>query len=234
MKVIVVGASGMVGQGVLRECFLDPEVERVLVVGRRALATGPRDAKLVERVVPDLTNLSAIEGDLAGWDACFFCLGVTSAGMREEAYRKVTFDITAAFASVLARLNPGMTFVLVSGAGTDSTERGRVMWARVKGAAENVVLKAGFKAAYMFRPGLIQPLHGITSRTAVYRFFLKWLAPVVALSRLLFPGAVTTTENVGRAMLEVAKRGASKAHLENRDINALAVAAAAPARALAR
>jgi uncharacterized protein YbjT (DUF2867 family) len=234
MKVIVVGASGMVGQGVLRECSLDPEVERVLVVGRRALATGHRDAKLVERVVPDLTNLSAIEGDLAGWDACFYCLGVTSAGMTEEAYRKVTFDITAAFSNVLPRLNPGMTFVLVSGAGTDSTERGRVMWARVKGAAENVVLKAGFKAAYMFRPGLIQPLHGITSRTAVYRFLLKWLAPVVALSRLLFPAAVTTTENVGRAMLEAAKRGAPKTHLENRDINALALAASAPPRALTR
>jgi uncharacterized protein YbjT (DUF2867 family) len=234
MKVIVVGASGMVGQGVLRECLLDPEVEHVLVVGRRALATGRRDAKLVERVVPDLTNLSAIEGDLAGWDACFFCLGVTSAGMTEEAYRKVTYDITAAFANVLPRLNPGMTFVFVSGAGTDSTERGRVMWARVKGAAENVVLQAGFKAAYMFRPGLIQPLHGITSRTAVYRFFLTWLAPVVALLRLLFPGVVTTTENVGRAMLEVAKRGAPKTHLENRDINALALAASTTPRALAR
>jgi len=234
MKVIVVGASGMVGQGVLRECLLDPEVERVLVVGRRALATGRGDAKLVERTVADLTDLAAIEGDLAGYDACFFCLGVTSAGLTEEAYRKVTYDITAAFAKVLPRLNPGMTFVFVSGAGSDSTERSRVMWARVKGAAQNAVLKAGFKAAYRFRPGLIQPLHGITSRTAVYRFLLKWLAPVVALVRLLFPAAVTTTENVGRAMLEAAKRGAPKTHLENRDINALALSASAPPRALAR
>ena len=231
MKVIVVGASGMVGQGVLRECLLDPEVERVLVVGRRALATGRRDAKLVERTVADLTNLSPIEGELAGYDACFFCLGVTSAGMTEEAYRKVTYDITAVFAMVLARLNPGMTFVFVSGAGTDSTERGRVMWARVKGAAENVVRAAGFKAAYMFRPGLIQPLHGIRSRTAVYRFLLTVLAPLVALLRALFPAAVTTTENVGRAMLEVAKRGAPKAILETRDINTLALANALALRA---
>jgi len=157
MKVIVVGASGMVGQGVLRECLLDPGVERVLVVGRRAL--GRTDAKLAERVVPDLTDLSAIEGDLAGYDACFFCLGVTSAGLKEAAYRKVTYDITAAFADALARVAPGMTFVFVSGRGTDSTEKGLVMWARVKGAAENHVLKAGFKAAYLFRPGVIQPLH---------------------------------------------------------------------------
>jgi uncharacterized protein YbjT (DUF2867 family) len=228
VKVIVVGASGMVGQGVLRECLLDPGVERVLVVGRRAL--GRTDAKLVERTVPDLTDLSAIEGELAGYDACFFCIGVTSAGLTEEAYRKVTYDITVAFAKTLARLDPGMTFVFVSGGGTDSTEKGRVMWARVKGAAENVVLEAGFKAAYMFRPGLIQPLHGITSRTRVYRILYAWLSPLVSLLRLLFPRSVTTTENVGRAMLEAARRGAPQTILENRDINALA--ASAPPRAL--
>jgi uncharacterized protein YbjT (DUF2867 family) len=228
MKVIVVGASGMVGQGVLRECLLDPEVERVLVVGRRAL--GRTDTKLVERVVPNLTDLSALEGDLAGYDACFFCLGVTSAGQTEETYRKVTYDITAAFASTLARLNPGMTFVFVSGAGTDSTEKGGVMWARVKGAAENVVLKAGFKAAFLFRPGIIQPLHGVTSRTALYRFFYVVLSPLVLLLKQLAPGTVTTTERVGRAMLEAAKRGAPKTILANSDINALALAALAPPR----
>jgi uncharacterized protein YbjT (DUF2867 family) len=222
MKVIVVGASGMVGQGVLRECLLDPGVERVLVVGRRPL--GQTDAKLVERVIPDLADLSSIEGELAGWDACFFCLGVTSVGMTEEAYRKVTYDITAAFAKALARRSPGMTFVFVSGASTDSTEQGRVMWARVKGAAENVVLNAGFKAAFMFRPGLIQPLHGITSRTRAYRIAYALLGPLVSLLRLLFPGSITTTERVGRAMLAAARRGAPKTILENRDINALALA----------
>jgi len=208
----------------LRECLLDPEVERVLVVGRRPLGAVPRGTtrdKLVDRVVPDLTNLSSIEGELAGYDACFFCVGVTSVGMTEEAYRKVTYDITAAFAGVLARLNPSMTFVFVSGAGTDTTEKGPTMWARVKGAAENVVAKAGFKAAYMFRPGLIQPLHGIVSRTFAYRLSYALLFPLVALLRWLFPAAITTTERIGRAMLEAAKRGAPKAILGNRDINAL-------------
>lgn len=223
MKVIVVGASGMVGQGVLRECLLDAEVERVLVVGRRTL--GKTDAKLVERTVADLTDLTALEGDLAGYDACFFCLGVTSAGLQEPAYRKVTYDITAAFANVLAPLNPGMTFVFVSGRGTDSTERGPVMWARVKGAAENVVLKAGFKAAYMFRPGIIQPLHGARSRTAAYRFLYVLLTPLVLLMKAVTPDAITTTERVGVAMLEAARRGAPQTILENRDINALALAA---------
>jgi uncharacterized protein YbjT (DUF2867 family) len=220
MRVIVVGASGMVGQGVLRECLLDPGVERALTVGRRPLDKS--DPKLVDRVVLDLTDLSSIEADLAGYDACFFCLGVTSVGMTEEAYRKVTYDITAAFARTLARTSPGMTFVFVSGRGTDETEKGPTMWARVKGAAENVVKNAGFKAAYMFRPGLIQPLHGITSRTRAYRVAYVLLWPIVSLMKLLSPRAVTTTENIGRAMLEAARRGAPKPTLENGDINDLA------------
>jgi uncharacterized protein YbjT (DUF2867 family) len=220
MKVIVVGASGMVGQGVLRDCLLDPGVERVLTVGRRPL--GKSDPKLVDRAVPDLTDLSSLETDLAGLDACFFCLGVTSVGMTEEAYRKVTYDITAAFAKTLARVSPGLTFVFVSGRGTDDTEKGPTMWARVKGAAENVVRSAGFKATYMFRPGLIQPRHGITSRTRAYRVAYTFLWPLVSLLRLLFPRSVTTTENVGRAMLEAARRGAPRPTLENADINQLA------------
>jgi uncharacterized protein YbjT (DUF2867 family) len=225
MKVLVVGASGMVGQGVLRECLLDPGVERVLVVARRPLDAVPRGTtrdKLVERVVPDMTDLSAIEGDLAGCDACFFCLGVTSVGMTEEAYRKVTYDITAAFAKTLARVSPGLTFVFVSGRGTDSTEKGPTMWARVKGAAENVVAGAGFKAAYMFRPGIIQPRHGIVSRTKLYSVLYVLLWPVVVLMRLLSPASITTTDRVGRAMLVAARRGAPKTILESGDINALA------------
>lgn len=224
MKVIIVGASGMVGQGVLRESLLAGDVERVLTVGRRPLEKVPagttRD-KIVDRVVPDLTDLSALEGQLAGYDACFFCLGIASAGMTEEAYRRITYDIAAAFARVLARLNPDMTFVFVSGAGSDSTEKGSTMWARVKGAAENAVLKAGFKRAYMFRPGIIQPMHGIVSRTALYRVFYILLAPLVVLLRL-FTSAVTTTERIGRAMLIAARRGAPVTYLQNRDINALA------------
>lgn len=224
MKVIIVGASGMVGQGALREALLAPDVERVLVVGRRPLDELPRGTtrdKLVEKVVPDLTDLSAIEGDLAGYDACFFALGVASAGMTEDAYRRITRDIPAAFATVLARLNPAMTFCFVSGAGTDGTEKGRVMWARVKGAAENAVLQAGFKAAYMFRPGIIQPLHGIVSRTPVYRIFYALLWPLVLLLKA-FTSSVTTTERIGRAMLVAARKGAPQKYLQNRDINALA------------
>jgi uncharacterized protein YbjT (DUF2867 family) len=221
MKVIVVGATGMVGQGVLRECLRDPGVERVLVVGRRTL--GQSDAKLVERVVPELTDLSALEreGELAGWDACFFCLGVTSVGLKEDQYRKVTYDITEAFVRALARQSPGLTFVFVSGRGTDSSEKGPVMWARVKGAAENLVLHAGFKAAYMFRPGVIQPLHGIRSRTPAYRFLYALFSPVFALMKLFSPSSIATTETVGRAMLAAARRGAPKTILENADINAL-------------
>jgi uncharacterized protein YbjT (DUF2867 family) len=225
MKIIVVGASGMVGQGVLRECLLDRDVERVLTVGRRPLdviPSGTTRDKLVDRSVPDLTELSAIEGELAGYDACFFCLGVTSVGMTEEAYRKVTYDITAAFAKTLARLNPGMTFVFVSGRGTDATEKGPTMWARVKGAAENAVAAAGFKATYMFRPGIIEPKHGITSRTKAYRVLYVLLFPLVLLLKMFAPNSITTTERVGRAMLVAAKRGGPKKLLENGDINALA------------
>lgn len=210
----------MVGQGVLRECLLDPGVERVLVVGRRSL--GQSDAKLVERVVPDLTDLAAIEGELAGYDACFFCLGVTSVGLKEDQYRKVTYDITAAFVRALARQSPGLTFVFVSGRGTDSTEKGPVMWARVKGAAENLVLQGGFKAAYMFRPGVIQPLHGIRSRTPAYRILYMLFSPVFALMKLFSPSSIATTETIGRAMLVAARGGASKTILENADINELA------------
>jgi uncharacterized protein YbjT (DUF2867 family) len=229
MKVIVVGASGMVGQGVLRECLLDREVERVLVVGRRALdrAEQKTEPKLVERVVTDLTDLSAIAADLQGYDACFFCLGITSVGMTEAEYRKVTYDITAAFVKALAPSAAGMTFVFVSGRGTDGTEKGKVMWARVKGAAENLVLGAGFKAAYAFRPGVIQPLHGIRSRTAAYRILYTAFSPVFGAMKLFAPQSIATTESVGRAMLEAARRGAPQKILENRDINALASRAGA-------
>jgi uncharacterized protein YbjT (DUF2867 family) len=226
MKVIVVGATGMVGQGVLRECLLDPGVERVLVVGRRSL--GQSDAKLLERVVPDLTDLAAIEGELAGYDACFFCLGVTSVGLKEDQYRKVTYDITAAFVRSLARQSPGLTFVFVSGRGTDSTEKGPVMWARVKGAAENLVLQGGFKAAYMFRPGVIQPLHGIRSRTRAYRVLYTLFSPVFALMKIVSPSSIATTETIGRAMLVAARGGASKTILENADINDLAGSSSGP------
>lgn len=221
MKVILFGATGMVGQGVLRECLLDPDVEKVLSIGRTE--TGRKDEKLREIVRGDLGDLSPIAGELSGYDACFFCLGVSSAGMSETDYRKLTYDLTVDAARLLVERNPQMTFIYVSGTGTDSSERGSVMWARVKGATENALLKLPFKAAYMFRPGVIEPLHGATSRTRLYRIGYVALAPIFPLARALFPNSVTTTERVGRAMLNATKRGAPKALLENRDINDLAV-----------
>jgi len=217
MKVIVFGASGMVGQGVLRECLLDPDVENVLSVGRSA--AGQAHPKLRELMHRDFLDFSAIESSLAGFDACFFCLGVSSAGMREADYSRVTYDFTMAAARVLARLNPGMTFVYVSGMGTDSSERGRTMWARVKGKTENDLLQLPFRAAYMFRPGLIVPLHGIRSKTRIYRWLYVVLGPVLPLLNAALPRFVTTTAQVGRAMIQVARKGAPKPVLENADIN---------------
>jgi uncharacterized protein YbjT (DUF2867 family) len=156
VNVILLGATGMVGQGVLRECLLDPEVESVLTIGRNA--TVQQHGKLHEIVLRDLFDLSSTEGKLSGYDACFFCLGVSAVGMNEEAYRRVTYDLTITVAGTLSRLNPSMTFIYVSGASTDSTERGRLMWARVKGKTENALLQMPFKAAYMFRGALLSSM----------------------------------------------------------------------------
>lgn len=211
----------MVGQGVLRECLLDPEIESVLSIGRTAM--GKQHGKLREIVRKDLFNYADIENELRGYDACFFCLGVTSTGKTEPDYRHLTYDLTLAAAEVLARLDPSMTFIYVSGTGTDSTERGPSMWARVKGATENALLRLPFKAAYMFRPGVIQPMHGEISKTRLYRVmyvFTGWMIPLLI---RVFPKYVTTTERMGRAMIEVAKRGAPKKVLETRDINDLAL-----------
>ena len=220
MKVLLFGATGMVGQGVLRECLLDPEVTGVLAVVRSP--TGQEHPKLREIVHADLAKLDGIAAELAGHDACFFCLGISSAGMSEESYTRVTYDLTLAAAELLVKQSPGMTFVYVSGQSTDSTERGRFMWARVKGKTENALLRLPFKAAYMFRPGFIQPLHGIKSKTALYRAAYTAAWPLVAVVKAVAPGSVTDTEKVGRAMLAVAKRGAAKRVLETADINELA------------
>ena len=219
MKVILFGASGMVGQGVLRECLLDTGVSQVLSIGRSPLSV--QHPKLEDLVQKDLYALRPIEARIKGYDACFFCLGVSSAGMQEAAYRRITYDLTLAAAEPLARLNPGMTFIYVSGTGTDSSERGSSMWARVKGATENALLKLPFKAVYLFRPGIIRPLHGIRSKTALYQVFYTLSGPLLWLLQKLLPDYVTTTEQVGRAMLHAARDGAPQQHLENRDINAL-------------
>ena len=226
MNVVLFGATGMIGQGVLHECLVDPDVQRVVTVGRAS--TGQQHPKLREIVHADLFDLSAIERDLTGLDACFFCLGVTSAGMSEAEYMRVTYDLTMVAAQTLVRLNPQMTFVFVSGVGTDSSERGRTMWARVKGKAENALLRLPFKRAYMFRPGLIQPMHGIRSRTKAYRVFYALAAPIFPILKRLFPGTMTTTERLGQAMLAAAKHGAPEAILDTAAINRLS-ATIAPA-----
>lgn len=209
----------MVGQGVLRECLLDQGVESVLVIGRGA--TGQQHEKLREIVHKDFMDFSAIESQLPGYDACFYCLGVSSSGMKEQDYRRVTHDFTLAAAQALVKRNPGMTFIYVSGVGTDSTERGRSMWARVKGQTENALLRLPFKAAYMFRPGYIQPMHGEASKTTLYRTLYAVAGPLFSVWNALFPKYVTTTEQIGRAMLKVVRQGAPKPVLESPDINKL-------------
>ncbi|GAA0295271.1 epimerase [Sphingomonas oligophenolica] len=220
MKVLIFGATGMVGQGVLRECLRDAAVERVVTVGRTA--TGRKDPKLEEIVLADLFAVQAVQDRLRGFDACFFCLGVSAVGMSEADYTRITHDLTVTIAALLVRLNPGMTFVYVTGAGTDTSERGRFMWARVKGRTENALSAMPFRATFMFRPGFIQPLNGIVSKTAWYRAAYAITAPISGLLGRIAPAAVTTTENVGRAMIAVALNGYAKPVLGNEDINRVA------------
>jgi uncharacterized protein YbjT (DUF2867 family) len=219
MKVILFGASGMVGQGVLRECLRDPDVEEVLVVVRNRIRR--QHAKLREILHEDFSDFSTIESQLAGYDACLFCLGVSSIGLDEARYREITYDITMAAAQLLARLNPAMTFIYVSGRGTDSSEQGRLMWARIKGKTENDLLKLPFKAAYMVRPAGVQPLHGIQSKTRWVNTLYHYARPLLGWLRRFAPGTMTSTEQLGRAMLKVAKSGYPQPVLESRDINKL-------------
>jgi uncharacterized protein YbjT (DUF2867 family) len=212
MNVVLFGATGMVGQGVLRECLLDGDVRRAVSVVRSP--SGQQHVNLREVVAGNFLDLSSVASELSGLDACIYCLGVSSAGMTEEQYTRITYDFTT-----LLQANPGITFLYVSGAGTDSSEGGRSMWARVKGRTENALLGLGFKAAYMFRPGFIQPLHGIQSKTKLYRAIYAVTTPLFPALRAVFPQYVTTTEQLGRAMLTVAKDGYAKPILEMREIS---------------
>lgn len=221
MKVVIFGASGMVGAGVLHECLDDERVGSVLVIGRSPC--GVTHERLREILREDFFDYSDIQAELAGHDACFFCLGVSAAGRTEDDYHRLTFDLTVAAAEALRAASPDVTFCYVSGQGTDSSEKGRFMWARIKGKTENHLLAMPFKQSFMFRPGFIQPLKGVRSKTKLYQALYTVSGPAFPLLRRLVPNAVTTTENVGRAMIEVVLHGSSKRVLETRDINRLAV-----------
>lgn len=217
-KVIITGSTGMVGKGVLLECLESPQIEKVLVINRNTL--NMQHPKLEEILLPDFMKIDDLRDQLRGFDACFFCMGVSALGMDEETYYRITYSTTRAFVDVLYELNPKMVFTYVSGAGTDSSEKGRLMWARVKGKTENMVLNQGFRDAYAFRPGFIIPEKGIKART-------NWYSAFYAISRPLFPllkksKYVTTTTRLGQAMINAVRKPNSKKVLENVDINELA------------
>jgi uncharacterized protein YbjT (DUF2867 family) len=218
MRILIFGATGMIGQGVLMECLRDPATAAVVCAGRTS--TGIQDPKLRELRLSNMEDYAGMDEQLTGFDACFFCLGVTSNGKSEADYTRITYDYTLAAGQALSRLNPGMTFIYVSGSGTDSSEKGRSMWARVKGRTENALLALPL-SAYMFRPGFIQPMDGIESKTPSYRIFYKVLAPLMPLLRRALPNQVLTTREIGQAMLSVARYGYGKHILETRDIRAV-------------
>lgn len=216
IKAIITGATGMVGEGVLHECLHHPDVEAVLIINRRPL--GLTHPKLKEIIHKDFHDLSAIAGELSGYNACYFCLGVSSIGLDEPTYHKLTYDLTLHVATTLSGLNPGMTFCYVSGSGTDSTEQGRLMWARVKGKTENALMRLPFKKSYMFRPGFMQPTKGLKNTLKAYKYF-NWMFPVLS---PLFPNFMCTLSEVGVAMIHTVTKGYPKNILEVKDIVALA------------
>jgi nucleoside-diphosphate-sugar epimerase len=224
MKIIIFGATGMVGQGVLRECILDASIKSILVIGRSSIRTVFADytnSKIKEIITKDFSQLPQFKSDLQNSDACFFCLGVSSNGLSEEQYKKITYDLTMSAANALVQSSPQMTFIYVSGQSTDSSEKGRMMWARIKGKTENDLLKLPFKAKFMFRPGYIQPMNGEVSKVAWYKYVYAITTPIYPLVKNLAPNLVTSTDRIGRAMIVAAKTGAQKSILGNAEINEL-------------
>ncbi len=216
MKVIITGVTGMVGEGVMNACLNHPDITKVLIIGRRPY--GMQHPKLVELVHANLYDLTPIAAQLSGYDACYFCLGTTSVGKDEAEFTKTTHDLTISFAKTLVNVNPNMTFTYISGVGTDSTEKGKTMWARVKGKTENDLLKMGFKQAFMFRPGYLHPTIGLKNTLSYYKY-ITWIFPIV---KTLAPNYASTLNDLGLAMINVTKGGYSKPIIEVKDINALA------------
>ena len=220
MKVVIFGATGMVGKGVLLECLEDARVDHVLLVSRHPIDVS--HPKIHEIVHPDFAEFGSIQAQFVDLDACFYCLGVSAVGLSENQYHHLTYDLTLAAATAMASMTAGrLTFCYVSGEGTDGTERGRTMWARIKGKTENALLRLPFKAAFLFRPGYIQPLRGIRSKTCWYQALYDVTGPFYPILRRMFPRYVTTTVNIGRAMIHVAATGSSKQILSSADINEL-------------
>ena len=212
MKVVVTGATGMVGEGVVHECINDNRITDILLINRRP--SGIKSKKIKEIIHKDFFDLTSLKAVIEGYDACFYCLGISSVGMKEEAYHKITYDLAVQFGKMLLTHNPKIKMIYVSGAGTDSTEKGRSMWARVKGKAENKILNMGFEDAYAFRPGYIIPTKGLKRTQKAYKY-LNFLSPVL---RALFPKYVTSLAEIGRAMINVASESRDKKVLECRDI----------------
>ncbi|HAH24044.1 MAG TPA: epimerase [Prolixibacteraceae bacterium] len=212
MKVIVTGATGMVGEGVMHICLQDADIEEVLVIGRRPC--GVQHPKLKEIILPDLFNLHPVSAQLAGYDACYFCLGITSIGISADDYYRTTYTLTMHFGEILSRLNPQMTFCYISGAGTDSTEKGRSRWARVKGKTENDLMKLPFRQVFALRPGFIKSMEGMKKTNPLYKY-VGWLFPI---GRTLYPAGFVTLEELSNAMINLARKGYSKKVIEGKDI----------------
>ena len=215
-NVIITGATGMVGKGVLLECLDHKDIREVFVIGRNSL--GVEHPKLNELIHKDFTDFSDVRNQLSGYDACYFCLGISATGLKEEQYKKITYNFTLALANMLVEINPEMTFIYVSGEGTDSSEKGRMMWARVKGKTENDLLNLGFKQAYMFRPGAIIPLRGIKSRTKSYQFMYDYFMWLVKGIKAIAPNSVVNTTQIGLAMINAMLGGYDKKVLKPKDI----------------
>jgi uncharacterized protein YbjT (DUF2867 family) len=216
MKIIITGVTGMVGEGVLHECTLREDVEQILILSRKP--SGIIHSKVKEVLVKDFYNLSDIENQLLGYDGCLFCLGTTSVGKTDEEFYKISYTLTMSLANTLARISPNMTFCYISGSGTDSSEKGRLAWARTKGKTENDLMKLPFKGVYNFRPGYLHPTPGMKN-TLVYYKYLSWLYPVV---KLIMPNFVSTLSELGQAMINACAKGYEKQILEVKDILILA------------
>lgn len=221
MKVVITGSTGMVGKGVLLVCLEDPRINEVLIINRSSL--NMNHPKLKELLLEDFSKIAQFQSQLNNYDACYFCMGTSSVGMSEEDYTAITYDLTINFANVFIAASPNSSFIYVSGTGTDSSEKGKTMWARVKGKTENTLLAMPFKSAFMFRPGFIQPMRGIKSKTKLYQMFYTISTPIYPLLKLIFPKTLINTDQIGLAMITLIDKGSDKKWFENKDINAVAL-----------